>query len=274
MSKVIGLKEAVSMVNDGDILAFGGNVLHRSPMSFVRELIRAQKKKLRLVKTAGAHDIDILCAMDMVESVDAGFVSYESKFGLASHYRKSVEAGKVIANEHACYTVISALRGAVTNVPFMPISGLKISNLITNYDYFVVVEDPFTGIPVTLVKTIVPDLAIIHVQECDSEGNVSIEGPYFEDILISKAAKKVIITTESVANHRYYNKNPKDIVIPGFMVEAVVHIPKGASPTSCYGKYDINEASLEEFISFKDKEEIMSYVKKFEKIDHVKRREW
>lgn len=269
MNKVISLKEAAAHIKDGDTLAIGGNVLHRTPMAFVREIARQEKRGLKIVKTAGAHDIDLLCALEMVSTVDAGFVSYETKFGLASHYRKAVQDGRVKGNEHACYTVICALRGAQMNVPFMPVKGLVAGELLEKNDYFMVVEDPFSGTPVTLVKTIVPDVAVIHVQECDIQGNARIYGPKFEDILISRAAKKVIITAEQIVPSSKMKLSAEYVDIPSFLVEAVVHAPKGASPASCYRKYDIEEKTLESFISMKTKEEIKGYLSSYKNRDHA-----
>lgn len=268
MSKVIKLKDAINNVNAGDTIAFGGNVLHRVPMAFVRELARKGTRDLKIVKTAGAHDIDLLCAMGNVYSVDAGFVSYESKFGLATHYRRGVQSGEVKGNEHACYTVISALRGAMMNVPFMPVHGLKSGDLLLENDYFLVVEDPFSGEAVTLVKSITPDVAVIHVQECDEKGNAKIYGPKFEDVLISRSAKKVILTTESIVHTTKMNLQHESIDIPSFLVSAVVHTPKGASPCSCFKKYGIDEKAIQSFIAMKEQEEIQGYLSQYEKADN------
>ena len=62
MNKLLDLAAAVAMVNDGDTVAFGGNVLYRSPIAAVKELIRQDKKDLHLVKTAIAYEVDLLCA--------------------------------------------------------------------------------------------------------------------------------------------------------------------------------------------------------------------
>lgn len=269
MNKLMNIKDAVSLINDGDTVALGGNVLHRAPMTFVREMARQGKKELRIVKTAGAHDVDLLCAMGCVKTVDAGFISYESKFGLARHYRKGVESGSIKANEHACYTVISALRGAMMNVPFMPVYGLKEGDLLVENDYFVVVEDPFGGDPVTLVKTIRPDFGIIHVHECDINGNARIYGPKFEDILISRAANKIIITTEQIVPESKMRLNSEYVDIPGFLVTAVVKAPLGASPGSCYKKYDIDEKSIRKFLSIKEDAELSQYLQEYEKRDYA-----
>lgn len=265
--KIISIQDAVNIVNNGDMIAFGGNVLHRAPMAFARELVRQGKNKLKIVKTAGAHEVDLLCAAGCVESVDAGFISYESEFGLANNYRKAVESGKIKGNEHACYTVISALRAAAYGVPFMPVRGLMYGDLINENDYFKRVEDPFGGDPVTLVKALVPDIGVIHVQECDARGNARIYGPRFDDKLISRASKKLIITTEQIVPESKLKSNPDMVDIPHFLVEAVVHVPKGAAPCSCDKKYDIDRKVLSSFKNIKSMEDIKSYLNIYEAKD-------
>lgn len=265
--KVLRLEDAVKLVSDGDVIAFGGNVLHRAPMAFTRELVRQGKKRLKVVKTAGAHEVDLLCAAGCVESVDAGFISYETEYGLANHYRKAVQSGDVKSNEHACYTVISALRAAAYGVPFMPVKGLKYGDLLAYNDYFKMVEDPFSKEPVALVKAITPRIGVVHVQECDSKGNCRIYGPKFDDVLISRASQKLIITTEQIVPESKMKMNAEMVDIPHFLVEAIVHVPNGAAPCSCAKKYDIDKNALLKFISIKSADEINSYVKTYEAKD-------
>jgi len=270
-SKLVPLEEAAAMVRDGDLLALGGNVLHRAPMAFVRELIRQGKRRLGVVKTAGAHDIDLLCAAGCVEAVNAGFVSYETEFGLAMHYRKAVESGEVRANEHACYTVISALRAAASGAPFMPVAGFRGTDLIRENDDFRVIPDPFGGEPVTVVRAIMPDWAVIHVQEADETGNAVIHGPKYEDVLMSRAARKVIVTAERVVSAGHWQRQPTLVDIPGFLVEAVVHAPRGAAPGSCDRMYDADLAALAKFMKL-ERKDIPAYVAQYEKADRSGRK--
>lgn len=259
-SKLTTLEAAGAMIPDGARLALGGNVLHRAPMAMVRELVRQRKRGLRLIKTAGAHDIDLLSAAGCAASVDAGFVSYETEYGLAMHYRRAVEAGMVQGNEHACYTVICALRAAASGAPFMPVSGLKAGDLIHAADYFRVINDPFSGAPITVVQAIVPDVAVIHVQACDEDGNAIISGPAYEDVLMSRAAKQVIITTERIVPKSRIRMRPEAVSIPHFLVSAVVVVPKGAAPCSCEYEYEADHKSLKSFKQLKATEEILAYV--------------
>jgi len=270
-SKLVSLEEAAAMVRDGDVLALGGNVLHRAPMAFVRELVRQGKRRLGVVKTAGAHDIDLLCAAGCVETVYAGFVSYETEFGLAAHYRKAVESGEVRVNEHACYTVISALRAAASGAPFMPVAGFRDTDLIRENDDFRVIPDPFGGEPVTVVRAIAPDWAVIHVQEADETGNAVISGPKYEDVLMSRAARKVIVTAERIVGAGHWQRQPTLVDIPGFLVQAVVHAPRGAAPGSCDRMYDADLAALTKFMKL-ERKDIPAYVEQYERADRSGRK--
>jgi len=264
----MSLTQAVELIQDYDTVGIGGNVLHRAPMALVREIARQNKKGLHIVKTAGAMDVDLLCLAECVSSVDAGFISYETEYSLATHYRKAVQNGVVKGNEHACYTVISALRAATAGIPFMPVKGLQISDLIEVNDYFTRIQDPFSGEMVTVVKAIEPDVVILHVQEADKNGNARILGPKYDDVLLSRAGKKVILTAETIVPESKFSFSLDKADIPFFLVNAVVHLPKGASPCSCATKYSIDRKNLDSFKAIKDKEELKSYLDNFKTIDY------
>ncbi len=267
MSKLVTLSQAASLIHDGDMVAIGGNVLHRAPMALVREIVRKGKRNLRIVKTAGAMDVDVLCMGDCAYSVDAGFISYETEYSLASHYRKAVQSGQVVGNEHACYTVISALRAGSAGIPFMPVKGLMVSDLIDANDYFTKIKDPFSDDMVTVVKALRPDYAIIHVHEADANGNAYIEGPLFDDIVMSRASKRVIITAEKIVPDNKFAFSQNKAQIPHFMVEAVVKVERGALPCSCLPNYDIDRKHLDYFKSCETKTDLLAYLESCEKTD-------
>lgn len=260
MNKLCSIEEAVALIHDGDCVGFGGNTLNRAPMAAVFEIVRRGIKNLRIVKTAGAMDVDALCMGGCAATVDAGFISYESQYGLAQRYRASVQKGLVKANEHACYTVISALRAASYGIPFMPVRGLKVSDLRKVNDYFADVTDPFTGETLAAVKAIRPDFAVIHAQIADAQGNVLIEGPQYEDVLLSRASRKVIVTAERIVPDGWFAANEHKADIPHFMVAAVVHARRGAAPCACYGYYQPDDRSIRAFLELKDEEQLRRFV--------------
>ncbi|MCC7368399.1 MAG: CoA transferase subunit A [Chloroflexi bacterium] len=242
------LAEAVASIPDGSTLALGGNTLHRAPAAAVHELIRQHKRGLHLVKTAGAYDVDLLCGLGCATAVSAGFVGYETVFGLAPLYRRAVEGGTVEAREHACYTIIAGLRAASQGVPFMPLNGLQGSDLV-ELRGFKSVRDPYAGEDVLVVPAIVPDVALIHVQAADASGDCRILGSQFEDVLMARAARRVIVTAERVVTRDELAADPAHTAIPGFLVDTVVEAPRGAWPTSCAGLYDYDEAFIGELLA-------------------------
>jgi glutaconate CoA-transferase subunit A len=221
-------------------------------MAAVMELARQKKQGLRLVKTAGGMDVDLLCLAGCVSTVDAGFVSFETEYGLCRHYRKAVESGAVHVNEHACYTVISALRAASYGIPFMPVRGIKTTDLTAVNDYFAPVADPFTGETLYAVKALRPMVSILHAQVADEAGNALIEGPLYEDILLSRASEKVIITAERIVGPDYFADREAKANIPHFLVSAVINAPRGAWPNACYQAYGVGDEAVRSFLALAD----------------------
>lgn len=120
----------------------------------------------------------------------------------------------------------------------MPVAGMWGSDLVTKRpEFYSIMKSPFDGTEVVCVKALVPDYAIIHVQEADIYGNCRILGPSYQDALLARAAKKTIITTERIVGTYRMQEEPKLTAIPHFLVEAVVEMPGGARPGICYPEY-------------------------------------
>jgi glutaconate CoA-transferase, subunit A len=246
--KLTTLADAISRVPDSAILALGGNTLHRGPGAAVHELVRQGKRGLEVVKTAGAYDVDLLCAAGCAAAVSAGFVGYETPFGMAPAYRRGVESGAVAVREHACATVIAGLRAAIQGVPFMPVAGLQGSDLPAARG-FQLVDDPYSDAAVYVVPALRPDVAILHVQEADAEGNARILGTRFEDVLMAQAARSVILTAERIVDGEAFAAAPETVAIPSFVVDAVVPAPGGAWPFSCTPLYEYDAEYLAAWVA-------------------------
>lgn len=247
-SKLTKIQAAAALVRDGETLALGGNLLHRAPNGFARELARQGRRDLHLIKTAGAYDVDLLCAAGCAGAVSAGFVGFENEFGLAPNYRRAVEQGRVEAREHACYSAIMSLRAAAFGVPFLPVAGFQGSDLPAARG-FKTVTDPYSGEQVLTVPRVQPDWAVLHAPLADAQGNARIEGTEFEDVLMSRAARGVIVTAERLAEPGELEARPELQKIPGFLVTAVALAPGGAWPGSCYPLYDYAPAAVRDYLA-------------------------
>jgi len=266
MKKVLTtLEEAARMVHDGDLITFGGATFHRAPMEFIRELVRQGRKNLSLIDREPAMDFDLLIGAGCVAKVRAAMLAFEV-FGMAPNFRRKSEKGEIATREGACQPIIAGFRAAAMGLPSIPVKGMlgsdlmDISEVIGSQKEF---EDPFTGEKMIAVRAIEPDTAVIHAQKGDEYGNVSIEGPLYEDVIKAKAAKKVIVTVEELIPNSEIRKRPEATSIPHFIVDAVVKVPKGAYPCSCFNYYDVDYDHIREYLAAAQKDQFQGYLDKY-----------
>ncbi|HID96564.1 MAG TPA: CoA transferase subunit A, partial [Candidatus Latescibacteria bacterium] len=89
--------------------------------------------------------------------------------------------------------------------------------------------------------------AALHVQRVDTEGNVSVDGPVYDNVEKAKSAKRIIITCEEIVDTDHLRKMPEKTILPGFLVDYVVEVPFGAHPYACYRYYDYDWEHIEEY---------------------------
>src|SRR5262245_8170380 len=58
------------------------------------------------------------------------------------------------------------------------------------------------------------------------------------DADIARAATTVLVTTEEIVSEEETRRYPDRTVVPGFLVDALVHVPFGSFPHECYGLYE------------------------------------
>jgi len=241
------LEDAARLVRDGQTVTIGGTLSQRIPAALVRELARAGVKGLHLIKPSPGFDADVLAAAGALASVRAGMTTLEQPFGMAPSFRRGAEAGEVKVIENACPAVMASLQAAAFGLPFQAVAGLDGSE-VPEISEFARVKDPFTGDDVWVVPAVRPDWAILHVHEADLRGNARIYGTPVWDRLMSRAAKRVILTAEKIMPTEHFVAQPELTVVSELFVEAVVHAPMGAWPTAVYPDYDIDEPAMRRYL--------------------------
>lgn len=238
MSKIKDVEQAAAMVPDGATIAIGGLSMNATPMAFVRELIRQEKRDLELLAIVNGMAIDWLVAAGCVRRVVAGLVSFEG-LGLAPNFRKAVQAGEIEFEESSEHLLISRLQAAARNLPFMPTrAGLGTDVIGINEGRLRVDTDPDSGVTYVAAKPLPVDVAIVHVHEADEYGNARVNPKLvWMDSEVVNAATTTIVTTERVVSHRSFRAAPHRTTYPRFVVDAVVPAPWGAYPTSAFPDY-------------------------------------
>ncbi len=245
--KLCSLTEAVSRIENGSIVAVGGNLSAREPMAIIREMIRQGKRDMHSIGGAHGVDIDLLCAGGVLKKVQNSYVGFEADFGLAPNYRRMVQEKKVIPLDTDCVAVLVQLRASVFGLPFMPMKLVSGTDILKLHPEYVTMSCPYTGEKVTLVPAVRPDWAIIHAHKSDPRGNVKLYPPYFADLLAVEASKNSIISVEEIVSEEEMNEI--GATIPYYEVTAVVELPYGAHPTSCYPDYTYDRVHLSEYVS-------------------------
>ena len=95
---------------------------------------------------------------------------------------------------------------------------------------------PFTGEQLTCIPSHRPDVAIVHAQKADREGNVLIEGIIGVQKEAVLAARRAIVTVEEVVED-LGPRSPNAVILPYWTVAAVAAVPGGAHPSYAYGYY-------------------------------------
>jgi glutaconate CoA-transferase subunit A len=247
-AKVVSLSEMAARVGDGASLALGGSFLHRGPFAFVRELVRQGRRNLEIVKQSPGYDLDLLCRAGCVGKARAGIVAMEGNFGLAPWYRRAVEKGEIVLEEHACMTLTAGLRAAAFGIPFQPVGGVHGSDLAA-LNRWASMRDPYgSGQDVWVIPAIRPDFAVIHANEASPEGDTRIYGTFNWDRIMTRAARRVFVVAEKLEPLESFRARPELTLVPGFMVEAVAVVPRGAWPGSCWPLYEVDYPAVERYM--------------------------
>jgi 3-oxoacid CoA-transferase subunit A/glutaconate CoA-transferase subunit A len=243
-------------VDPGDVIVNGGFGQIRISTPIIHEIIRQDVDDLTMYAKTGEFDTDLLMAANVVSRAEIAYVGLETR-GLSAVARRRVEGGEMdVVAEGSNAALQWRLLAGKMGVPFMPTRVMNGTDTF-KHSSAKVVEDPWTGDPVTLVPSINPDTAFIHVTKADKYGNAVIEGIIVEDHQISGAAKNVIVTAEEIVPSSEICQDPSSTDIPFFNVDAVVEAPYGSHPVEMSYQYYFDEEHLAEYIDAAENEETL-----------------
>jgi len=245
--KRIPLADAAALVADGAIVALGGGLSARLPMAMVRELIRQGRRGLHLIGSAHSIDVDMLVAAGAVRRCEESYVGFEQDIGLAPAYRRAAEESSIEVAESCCATILAQLRAAEMGLPFLPVRGVRGSDIGRLHPEYAEITCPFTGETLVAVPALRPDVALLHAPVGDRYGNLHLDQPYVLDERFASAARTVIATVDELISPD--EVAAAGVVIPAQLVAAVTEVPFGAHPSSCYPRYAYDRSHLREYVT-------------------------
>ena len=237
MSKLITLSEAISgYVSDGDTV-YAAGFTHLIPFAAGHEIIRQKKRGLVLARATPDLIYDQMVAAGCAAKV---MFSYMGNPGVGSLriVRTAIEQGRLEWEEYSHFGMITRLQAGSSGLPFLPMNQTAVSDLEKANPNIKRVVDPYGGQDVIVVPALNPDVAIVHVQRADLNGNAHLWGIIGEQKEAAFAAKKVILTTEEIVDEAVIRSDPNRTLIPEIVVDAVCLVPYACHPSYAQGYYD------------------------------------
>jgi glutaconate CoA-transferase subunit A len=241
MSKLCTLSEAIAQhVHDGDCV-YAAGFTHLIPFAAGHEIIRQQRKDLTLARATPDLIYDQMIAAGCARKL---IFSYKGNPGVGSLRiaRREIEAGNLEWEEYSHFGMISRLQAGATGLPFIPMKQTAATDLEQVNPNYRRVVDPYSGNEVIVLPPLHPDVAIIHVQRADENGDAHVWGIIGEQKEAAFAARTVILTAEEIVDEPVIRSDPNRTLIPGFIVDAVCHVPFCAHPSYTQGYYDRDNA--------------------------------
>ncbi|MEN6437678.1 MAG: CoA transferase [Syntrophobacter sp.] len=257
-SKLITLSQAAEIVRDGALITFSGFTIWRRPCAFVFELIRQRKRNLHVIEVNSGPHSEFLIGAGCVSVWESSWIGHEiyGKFG--ANLSRKIKGKEIIYEDYTHAEMGMRFLAASAGMPFMAVQtalGTDIHN--PAYDMLALaglrdgsnpkiprkkydtINDPFfSGAEQILVPAAKVDIAVICAQKAGTDGTVRIEGQFFTDPEIARAADVTIVLAEEVVPEEYLRRDPRLNTIPAFVVDYVVECPYGAHPTGMAGFYE------------------------------------
>jgi glutaconate CoA-transferase subunit A len=243
VAKIVSLPQAVSeLVRDGDTVALEG-FTHLIPFAAGHEIIRQGRRDLTLVRMTPDLVYDQLigagCARKLV-------FSWGGNPGVGSLHRMrdALAAGWPVPlelEEHSHAGMANRYVAGASGLPFAVLRGYAGTDLPLHTDTISSVECPFTGERLAAVKAINPDVTVIHAQRADRAGNVQLWGIVGVQKEAVLAAERALVTVEEIVDE--LEPTPGAVVLPHWVLDAVVEAPRGAAPSYADGYYDRDNAA-------------------------------
>ncbi|MEP0805924.1 MAG: CoA transferase subunit A [Chloroflexota bacterium] len=237
MSKLTSLSDAIATyVKDGDTV-YAAGFTHLIPFASGHEIIRQGKKNLTLARATPDLIYDQMVAAGCAKKV---IFSYMGNPGVGSLrvVRSAIEKGQLEWEEYSHFGMITRLQAGASGLPFLPMNQTGATDLEHVNPNIKRIPDPYGGKEVIVVPALNPDVAIVHVQRADENGNAHLWGIIGEQKEAAFAAKKVIVTAEEIVDESVIRSDPNRTMIPGIVVSAVCHVPFACHPSYAQGYYD------------------------------------
>ena len=237
MTQFLTLPDAINaFVHDGDCLALEG-FTHLIPFAAGHEIIRQARKNLHLIRMTPDLIYDQMIGMGCASQLT---FSWGGNPGVGSLHRlrdalENRWPNALAINEHTHAGMAAAYTAGAAQLPVGILRGYIGTDLTHANHNIKSVRCPFTDEQLTAIPAINPDVTILHAQQADRQGNVRLHGITGAGREAGLAAKNLIVSVEEIVENFAPQMNA--LLLPHWLVSAVVLCPGGAYPSYAQGYY-------------------------------------
>jgi glutaconate CoA-transferase subunit A len=235
VAEIVPLKEAIGrLVEDGSAVALEG-FSHLVPFAAGHEMMRQRKRDLAIVRMVPDLIVDQMIGAGMVRRLT---FSWGGNPGVGSLHRlrEAVEQGwprPIELDEHSHAGLANRFVAGASGLPFAVMRGYAGTGLADLGTATAPIVCPFTGERLAAVPAVHPDVAIVHAQRADREGNVQLWGIVGVQKEAVLSARQSLVTVETIVD--VLEPVPGAIVLPAWAVTCVSEVPGGARPSYALG---------------------------------------
>ncbi len=231
---------------DGASIVLGAALENAIPFAATHELIRQGKCDLNVVAPISDISTDMMIGTGCVAEVTGAWVGNVSG-GMGHNFRRATEHGEphpIKVHDYSNFTIGMAFFAGAYGLPYVPVKSILGSDIIKSNPQIKLAENPFVDEPdpVALVPALKPDVAFLVVQRADRAGNSHIWGSTGLTQEASIASEKIIVLADEIVEPEVIASDPSRVLIPGFGVNAVCHIPAASHPSPLIGRWKRDNA--------------------------------
>ena len=242
-NKLASMRDAIAeLVRDGDTVAIEG-FTHLISFAAGHEIIRQRRRDLTLARMTPDLVYDQMIAAGCARKL---VFSWLGNPGVGSLHavRRAAEAkpAQLELEEYSHFGMVCRYTAGAMNLPFFPLRSYAATDLPRANPQIRPIESPYGDETLYAVPPLKPDVTIIHAQRADAAGNTQVWGLLGCQKEAAFAAERVIVVVEEVVDESVIRADPNRTIVPGLIVDAVVHEPLGAHPSYAQGHYDRDNA--------------------------------
>jgi glutaconate CoA-transferase, subunit A len=234
LAELTSLPDAVAdLVSDGDSVALEG-FTHLIPFAAGHEIIRQGRRELELIRMTPDLLYDQMIGMGVARRLVFSYGGNPGVGGL-HRFRDAIEnewPRAVEIEEHSHAGMANRYAAGASDMPCAVMRGYVGTDLMAR-TRVAPVTCPFTGEQLVAVPALRPDVAIVHAQEADRDGNVQLWGIPGVQKEVVLAAQRSLVTVERIVDQ--LELRPGGIVIPEWVITAVAEAPGGSRPSYSLG---------------------------------------